>query len=463
MDNKYIKYLKYKNKYLNLKHLNQSGGANCLTHGFQQYSGQCWHDALAMTLMQSDALKDTFIRQLEVVDLDRVHAELIDLFSPANIDRNAVLLPFSFYLFYLKNKASSERITRIINDFLRLSLAYIKEHRPRALNRLKYDSPRQTSNKENAPGLFDTRESLEAEISTISNPEEKTRLRRRLSISSSLNCTTIINKIYDLIKPPHSIANITSTQEKTNSYDELYPVGGNTYQISLAMEILNMYLIRSEPSSKDMYIDTFSLICSNRNPIHNYNLILKLFTKNLIGIHINQFIKTITRSGFHGVTFYKCDGQEILYDDNEGIFQIKLYDAILKYIESRGNQSEYEAFRDIIKSKTPYTQDISSLLFYRKRMFNPTDTEKQREIKFILNKFNGLLYDDAILVILFQRLAYLIGATKDDFHTKFIAQKIDIVSSSLFDMEKFKEIYGKYLNINMYILMNRENFNSMFI
>ena len=304
MNNFKYKYLKYKKKYNNLL---QYGGTNCLMFGHQQFSGQCWHDALAMSMMQSDALKDIFIKQLFVVNIDTVHAELIDLFSSANINKNAFLLPFNIYIYYLQHKTLSERI---ISQFLELSKMYIKSHIPRAINRIQFDSVMQRYNKqEHKPDFFDSHESLADELKQATTYDNQTRIRRRMSIHSSLSCTTYINDIYELLDP--SI--LTQTPESKAK------LGGNLYESNLAMEILNMYLIRSDPAEKDMYIDTLSLFIENKTP-PNFALLKKLFNDNLIGIHVVETINSTTSStssiGYHAITLYKCDKQEILYDDN---------------------------------------------------------------------------------------------------------------------------------------------------
>jgi hypothetical protein len=47
------KYLKYKNKYLDLK-----GGANCPRLGFNQHLGECWNDGLSTLLLYTDTLSE---------------------------------------------------------------------------------------------------------------------------------------------------------------------------------------------------------------------------------------------------------------------------------------------------------------------------------------------------------------------------------------------------------------------
>ena len=55
MNNDYFKqkYLKYKQKYLELK-----GGAHCPRLGFHQYTGQCWNDAFQMIILYSNEISE---------------------------------------------------------------------------------------------------------------------------------------------------------------------------------------------------------------------------------------------------------------------------------------------------------------------------------------------------------------------------------------------------------------------
>ena len=67
------KYLKYKQKYLNLK-----GGKLCdicPLKGFNQHSGECWHDSFSMVILFTDDLSDniqkvfnTWLQNESVID-----------------------------------------------------------------------------------------------------------------------------------------------------------------------------------------------------------------------------------------------------------------------------------------------------------------------------------------------------------------------------------------------------------
>ncbi len=145
MNNYYEKYIKYKQKYVTLK--NQYGGAQCLTHGFRQHIGECWHDSLSMLLLQSDKTSDQFIEKCKYLsipgNLDKLQSELKLLFSHDNIDKNAYLLPYDMYALYLNNRL---KFNDIIAQFLDLTYIYIKNHIQRVINRVKYDNEMATYN-----------------------------------------------------------------------------------------------------------------------------------------------------------------------------------------------------------------------------------------------------------------------------------------------------------------------------
>jgi hypothetical protein len=428
------KYLKYKSKYLKLK--KQYGGANCLKFGFQQYTGQCWHDALSMTMMQSDALKDTFISQLTVLDIDIIHQKLIGLFSPENINKNAYLLPFTIYLYYLINKGTS-RMEKLITEFLRLSKEYITNHKERALNRLQYDPQMGRYSTDAHPyDMFDDLQSLQHELRTAS-PHQKTGLRRRASVYATVTCTNKIREIYDLL--------FSFSEEQLNLVKK---EGGGNYEQILAMEILNMYIIRSSPSNENMYIDTFNVFLRSPGYITdtvwfenyksrvNYDLLKKLINSNLIGIIVTENVNIVDS---HAISLYKCDEQELLYDNNaEGPILVKWIEHITTYISSHADDSQLAILDGIAQSSRTYDTlkvSITQLLFVRKRAFHPGDNDKQREIKFILNKINGFLPNN-ILELLIRRLFELIKERQEtiDIYISKIAE------SSLFDNKKFEDI-----------------------
>ena len=72
------KYLKYKNKYINLK--NQIGGVVCLDDGFVQHYSECWHDSLLTALLLSNEFGD----KIQSIILEKEIDEIISCNKPNN-------------------------------------------------------------------------------------------------------------------------------------------------------------------------------------------------------------------------------------------------------------------------------------------------------------------------------------------------------------------------------------------
>ncbi len=450
-------YSKYKNKYLKLKE--QYGGANCLKYGFQQHTGECWHDALGMLLMQSDGLKDIFISQLHELNtgkLEVVHAKLVDLFSPENIDKNAYLLPSDVYIhyLYLQKYLTQIEIDSFIKHFLKLTQEYIKNHIKRALNRIKYDEElsRYPSNEFNY-SIFDELDDLDKELIGTTNPDKKRQIKRRMSIHATNVCTNTINNIKDLIKTYDNMKKINTNIIKQ---------GGNVDSQILAMEILNMYIIRSNPSYENMYIDSFYLNTNfhiTESDIHagKCDLLLKLFNNNLIGIIVTGEIPyrdelvLSPNMMLHAISLYKCDNVELLYDNNSnGPIHIPWYYSIHEYIKSRGTITKLQMVNTVLNFTRRYAPQnflVFSLLFVRKRMFAPNSSDVDREVKFILNKFNMLTNENHIKLLAI-RLFKITNTTIHNVHVTLGDYIKNVAESSLFDknfyMNKIIPILREY-------------------
>ncbi len=454
MTDYYSKYLKYKNKYLSLKNDHQIGGANCLRYGYQQHSGECWNDSLSMLMMQSDGLKDIFISQLYVVNVDEVHRNLTDLFATENINKNAYLLPFSIYMYYLKYKTTNfTRIIYIIREFLRLSKEYVKNHIERAKNRINNDDEmtRYTYDKQNRhdPHLFDfftNVTELQEELKAATTPTEQTRIRRRMSVHVTNVCTNTIKDIYFLILEDDPVMIKTKKQ------------GGSIGHIILAMEILNMYIIRSKPDYNYLYLDIIVVDTeSDKYKQDDYKDLLKLLNDTLLGVLL---MINFGKNEYHVTSLYKCDKEELLYDDNStGPQKISWYTNIHEYLASKsisystGHKDYLAPLHDTLNSmyKHKDTLQITNLLFTRKRMFSG-DTDIDREVKFILNKLNKFLQDSEISLLL-QRLFEITGTTIDNFDTQLGKYTKGISPGSLFNKAIFsvqgiKDILNKGLTLN---------------
>ena len=91
----YQKYLKYKNKYLDLKQ-NITGGAYtgpvCINKGFRQHKGECWHDAISMALMYADEFKEMSQERLYNLSVDRLIATENAIHKPVLVTIKPLLL-----------------------------------------------------------------------------------------------------------------------------------------------------------------------------------------------------------------------------------------------------------------------------------------------------------------------------------------------------------------------------------
>ncbi len=329
------KYLKYKNKYLQLQL--QYGGANCLQYGFQQHSGECWHDALGMLMMQSDLTSDNFIANITTLNLDEKQRELEIMFSPQNIDRNAYLLPFEFYMYYLNNKdITKNNISEIITKFLRLSKEYISNHKRRVQNRIQYDPDmsrykvfptQETIAKDkitaenfiqqmqvyramNPDMIIPTKENYARELTNKQRQEyikdsqsvpRSTRLQRADSTNTSYVCTRTIIQIYNLIIP-----------EDKKRADYMTNRGGNSYHSIIAYEILLLYLLNTKYNFYLSY-NRFIFKTDILNKLQVSKTLQVLNSENLIGIDVGVGIQ---EPNDHAISLYKCDNIYKLYDDN---------------------------------------------------------------------------------------------------------------------------------------------------
>ena len=80
------KYLKYKNKYLDLKeYLSKMNGGvvQCPKIGFHQHEGECWHDALSTSLLFTDGISEDIQELFNVKDISelQIHGKPIQQLS----------------------------------------------------------------------------------------------------------------------------------------------------------------------------------------------------------------------------------------------------------------------------------------------------------------------------------------------------------------------------------------------
>jgi ankyrin repeat protein len=105
------KYLKYKNKYLELK---MHGGVNCAKIGFRQHEEECWHDSLSMIFCYCDGIGETI---QEIFKSEDSFTEFIDTIN-INQD-NGVPLELLPPNFDLDNERDKIRLLELSKDYFK--------------------------------------------------------------------------------------------------------------------------------------------------------------------------------------------------------------------------------------------------------------------------------------------------------------------------------------------------------
>ena len=325
-NNKYFKYLKYKNKYLSLKDKylklknNLVGGANCPQEGFYQHITECFNDSFLMIVLYSDGFSERIQTIFDNIPNDIFLSDCVkyayknsnELFMPLQIQSDAdKALFYEHGPEYIKNifdRYHNEK-KPFINDDISLT-SIVKGLRP------VYDSAKVVD---------------EVEL------PDKHKLYRLDSVNQSLTCAytsnelTNINIMEDLKQSySHNIHNATSLHELNNiSLINYYltnflpeglhlPDKRKQFLSNINFHFIDIFLIKQLNHSTNI-IMTISNIYRNLEEL--YNLIEK--SDNLLGINISiSDIKAEYLLGDdnlpsgHYVCFLKCNGQEKFYDNN---------------------------------------------------------------------------------------------------------------------------------------------------
>ena len=356
------KYLKYKQKYLELKY-NQKGSAMCLKYGLQQHHGECWHDSLSMLMLQSNTTSDVFIQNIRENDFDR--KKILDKFSIDNLLNNAFLLPKSFYEFYLTNidaiskkDPTANKIYNFFKQFLELSIQYINDQKERVINRLEHDENLKRYDMDDIQTLYpkgieaikqqlylqngydpmnNFDENFEKDVTEqikgrkeeyIKTSKSDTfRLQKQKSIEKSLSCS---NKILEI---NHIIFGLNGKNK-----------GGLIEDILLGIDILNLFIFNLD-IPRIYFINTI-YNCNEIYKTHDL-FINDLENPNLVGYQIS--IKTHLEGG-HATCIYKCNDSYLLYDDNfNGPIPINWFEYLHKKEFTPKTKLYYYSNENIIK------------------------------------------------------------------------------------------------------------------
>jgi hypothetical protein len=312
MDNYKKKYLKYKNKYLDLQK-QLVGGAKCPKIGFSQHSGECWHDAYSTIILYSDNISNNIQRVFDSTDTYKFNLE--DCINYALTEIPRTLLPINIEEGNLEN-------------FLNFSRQYINNLYQRYTNEKLAPVPYRTMPKNI------TKKQASYYIERQPLPQETKGLPpRRNSINQSLLCT---KAIYDITN-----INLLHKLKFTQSIH-----GGNDLLDLSSKNLVNFFLLNYYPKTlgfqeKPIYLDfkTYDLLpllilTFNFIILSQISLIIK-FLEDLsqflndqsskIGgilchlipqkIHESKLVHQHNYAG-HAVSFFTCNGENKFYDDN---------------------------------------------------------------------------------------------------------------------------------------------------
>jgi hypothetical protein len=316
------KYLKYKNKYLQLK-----GGKyceKCPVKGFIQHTGECWHDALSMILLFSndisDDIQDKFNEWLE--DDSKIDEYLNSIYNDKS---RYVLLPFNIDVL-------TEELKLDIKQYITYLFArYQKE-------------------------LIYTKELISQKGNKI--PKKLESFMRQISEISSLSCVEYLFNI---------IANNTSYRNTK---------GGTTSDSYITKSLMN-YVFAKSQVIKSICIDMniFKMYNTEESFIQYSQLIKDLINK-CNGLSISITVHKIS----HELACIKCQDQQFIYDDNRGTdyddgISLKKFNwksKLLEYFSSLETFKTIDEFISFFSKYFDYIPDkkISELTFYYKDNFD---------------------------------------------------------------------------------------------
>ena len=371
-----LKYLKYKQKYLELK-----GGKNCPNLGFHQHIGECWHDAYSTIMLYTDNIsnnaqyilenyKQSFETIEELVENILEFAEnnnQIQILLPLNIDESV----YGKYKRYCRVYFLS-LFNRYLNEKLKLAKDIIPTKRKVVqMGVIRQGSVREsllcTSNVFNIININNL-EPIEHNIITDGGLHEKDLY--------FLTCTLnyyLINYVlpHDLkLKTPEEILDIP----KNYIYNQF--ISFNT-------------LFDTKTPSKEL-ISRLLQIKDSINKCDSINIGMSSFISKLSDA--GNFVPNIDINIGHMLCMFVCDKKEYLYD-NEGIEKYKLQ----KYNQIGGVDTEGFDTEDSVKSI--HESDIREGIEhkYGEGRFAEHDAVRPQEIYKTFTEFNWKKYFSGII------------------------------------------------------------------
>ena len=395
------KYLKYKQKYINLKN-NLKGGAceKCPIWGFQQHIGECWHDSLSTIMLFSDGICD-IIQSIFKNDIETIITQI-----NKNIDENKIP---DYYLPFNIEPSDKDFFKNEVNEYVRqLYFRYHNESKEVALlDTLKADIKKYPFFRQ--PSLDCSLDSIENIFNIVNiNNNKPTKYLKDIHSGSTIHDLTVLSVINYCFMNYNRYANLNENKYITSfyldlSYNRLLVANFN----KKAKEILENYI---------KYIE----------------YIISLLDTDILCIAISLINRT-TREG-HAQAFIKCNGKLYFYDNN-GIEKIdykfnttlvefnwkeylktkfliiiqRIKDELLTIeLDKLDINTFYEKFLDITKVVSGFlighrddvtfgykmleNMYVDNLIFFKIENEQNDITNKQNELEYY-KKFDQYLYD----------------------------------------------------------------------
>jgi len=379
MPDYYNKYIKYKNKYLNLLKDNKPliGGLEkkeikakldvikakymqdyipftyCEKRGFKQHNGECWNDSIQTLFCFSDELKN------------QVQGRLFNL-SAEDIVELAFLKERDKYLpyFYKNNEANLQRM----KDKL---IIYIKLLQQRlCIYAHDYQSINENEKVEIIPKSCLTNFTCPVTdpIKTLVEPPSSNNLKEQPPFVKPLFLRTDTKKIgIDVAIIGKEISRNIDFIRKSNIENEK-DHGGNLIEYLILINLLSFVFVN------DPYVLIIKTIFISQPDYFD-------ITNETVFIEIDS----VGEKGAHSTGFFKCNNKLFYYDDNRGIIEFNF----IKYLEFYINYQSYDPVINISILMTPFFINIKNNKYYKL-----LDDEKLKEFDvgkneiFKVTKFN---------------------------------------------------------------------------
>ncbi len=470
------KYLKYKQKYINLKNNlknnfknNLKGGSceKCPIWGFQQHYGECWHDSISTIIIFSDGICDS-VQQVFKNNIEDIIVQI-----NKNIDENKIP---NYYLPFNIESTDKDFFKKEVNQYVRqLYFRYHNESK-------NIISPTKYSLLEPVQRQLYRQPSVECSLESVKN------------LFNIHNKNNTFPKIYDDIMHGGgllfnyiiiSIINYVfmnynrSENKLENEY--LIPITlhldlHKIFDMTLNIDILNRVYL------KDVSINNVSVEIYHRGFekfIEQLNNLIKLLeSDNVIGIGISLSENLSKKS--HAQAFIKCSGIYYFYDDN-GIDQFE--------VELHGYKKDGKLVKTFVefdwKTYLIYKfKDIIQLI--QEEIYTYITKSEELNYKIILDKFinitniiSDFFYDHSseeetygiktLKNMFIYNLKFIIKQKEEDDENIFYKKHIYLLKEYLnFDNDKLKKILLNEINFNekYYYLKNiidNHNYNLLYL